>query len=188
MKRELNIIDKSWTLFLDRDGVINEKRDNDYVKNWDEFKFKDGALQTFAGLGKLFGRIFIVTNQRGVGLGLMTEKALKIIHDNMHEEVNRVSGRIDQIYYCIEIDDSSECRKPNVGMGLRAKKDFPEIEFSKSIMVGDSLSDMIFGEKLGMQRALIKSEFEPLCKAQYYDLTFHSLYEFSKYLFNLKNI
>ena len=81
------IIDSSWTLFLDRDGVINEKLENDYVKNWDEFKFKEGALQAIAGLGKIFGRVFVVTNQRGVGLGLMTEEILNEMYGNI-EPIN----------------------------------------------------------------------------------------------------
>jgi histidinol-phosphate phosphatase family protein len=150
-------IDKSWSLFLDRDGVINEKLKNDYVKNWDEFKFKDGALEAIAGLGQIFGQIIVVTNQRGVGLGLLTEEQLSKIHDNMLEEVSKVSGRIDQIYYCTAVDDSSEYRKPNIGMGLKAKSNFPEIEFSKSVIVGDSISDMEFGKKLGMKTVFIRN-------------------------------
>jgi histidinol-phosphate phosphatase family protein len=144
-------IDNSWSLFLDRDGVINEKLENDYVKNWDEFKFKGGVLQAIAGLRKIFGRIFIVTNQRGVGLGVMTEDKLNEIHDKLLSEITSLSGRIDKIYYCTAVDNCAECRKPNIGMGLRAKEDFPEIEFSKSIMVGDSISDMEFGLRLGMK-------------------------------------
>ena len=70
-------IDNAWSIFLDRDGVINEKLENDYVKSWGEFIFKHGTLEAIAGLGKLFGHIFIVTNQRGVGLGKMTEAELK---------------------------------------------------------------------------------------------------------------
>ncbi len=174
---EINI-DKSWSLFLDRDGVINEKLENDYVKCWDEFIFKNRSLEAIAGLGETFGRIIVVTNQRGVGLGLMTEEALKKIHDNMLEEVSKVSGRIDKIYYCTGVDDNSECRKPNIGMGLKAKSDFPEIEFSKSIMVGDSISDMEFGKNLGMKTVFIgdMSEHEEIdCL-----LNFNSLIDFRK--------
>ena len=151
------IIDNSWTLFLDRDGVINEKLENDYVKNWDEFKFKEGALQAIVGLGKIFGRVFVVTNQRGVGLSLMTEEILNVIHDKMLSEVVKVSGRIDKIYYCTSTDQSAECRKPNIGMGLKAKNDYPEIEFSKSIMVGDTISDIEFGKNLGMKTVFIRN-------------------------------
>jgi D-glycero-D-manno-heptose 1,7-bisphosphate phosphatase len=169
-------IDKSWSLFLGRDGVINEKLENDYVKNWDEFKFKDGALEAIAGLKQIFGQIFVVTNQRGVGLGLMTEEQLSKIHNNMLEEVSKVSGRIDQIYYCTAVDDSSEYRKPNIGMGLKAKSNFPEIEFSKSVMLGDSISDMEFGENLGMKTVFIRSGSDKIRLDD--SLQFASLFDF----------
>lgn len=166
---------RSWSLFLDRDGVINEKLEDDYVKNWEEFKFKQGSLKAIAGLGKIFGRIFVVTNQRGVGLGVMTEEKLNEIHKNMLSEVVKASGRIDKIYYCTAIDSSSECRKPNIGMGLAASRDYPEIDFSKSIMIGDSASDIEFGQKLGMMSVLItegnviNNNVEFIC----YDSLFH---------------
>ena len=178
-------IDKSWSLFLDRDGVINEKLENDYVKTWDEFRFKDGALEAIAGLGKIFGQVFVVTNQRGVGLGLMTEEQLCEIHEKMVTDVIRASGTIHKIYYCIEIDSSAECRKPNIGMGLKAKIDFPEIDFSKSVMIGDSISDMEFGKGLGMKTVFIgsKSEINSMEDLLRYD----SLFEVYKNHIKLEN-
>jgi len=171
-------LDKSWSLFLDRDGVINEKLENDYVKTWGEFTFKEGVLQAIAGLGKIFGRIFVVTNQRGVGLRLMTEESLNEIHERMCFEVARAHGKIDKVYYCKEIDERSECRKPNIGMGLRAKSDFPEIEFSKSVMVGDSISDLKFGKNLGMKTIFVGSYKETI---ELDDLViFESLFDFYK--------
>jgi len=186
MNEKLNI-DKTWTLFLDRDGVINEKRVNDYVKNWREFSFIDGALEAISILSSMFGKIIVVTNQRGVGKGFMTELQLLSIHDNLIKEVNESAGRIDKIYYCTDLLESSENRKPNIGMAMKAKSDYPDIEFRKSIIVGDSFSDMIFGDKLGMLRVLINLELNPLCDAKYYDFAFHSLFEFSNYLFEFKN-
>jgi len=169
--------DKSWTIFLDRDGVINEKLDNNYVKTWNEFKFKEGALSAIAGFSKIFGKIIVVTNQRGVGLGYMSEKMLNEIHQKMLHKIVQASGRIDKIYYSIGVVDNDEFRKPNIGMGLTAKKDFPEIEFSKSVMVGDSISDMEFGRKLGMKTVYIGK------KIQTNDLiNFESLIEFYKRL------
>jgi D-glycero-D-manno-heptose 1,7-bisphosphate phosphatase len=84
-----------WALFLDRDGVINDKLENDYVKDWSEFRFQTGVLNAIADLSCIFSRIFIVTNQRGVGLGLMTEKSLHEIHEKMISEIKNASGRID---------------------------------------------------------------------------------------------
>lgn len=151
------IVENNWTLFLDRDGVINIKKENDYVKNWSEFFFIDGVLEALASFAKLFKTIVIVTNQRGVGKGLMTENELNFIHDQMIKIINENFGRIDKIYYCIEKDDFSIDRKPNIGMALKAKLDFPEIDFRKSIMLGDSITDIIFGSKLNMHCFLIGS-------------------------------
>jgi histidinol-phosphate phosphatase family protein len=133
-------------------------------------------LQAVSGLGKIFGRVFVVTNQRGVGLGLMSEETLNEIHDKMLAEVNVVSGMVEKIYYCIDVDQSSVCRKPNIGMGLKAKIEFPEIDFSKSVMVGDSISDMLFGKNLGMKTIFVgkKSENNKLDGLIYFD----SLLEF----------
>lgn len=171
-------IDESWTLFLDRDGVINEKRVNDYVKNWEEFAFINGSLEAISKLGNFFGKIIIVTNQRGVGRGLMNEDELIFIHHKMMEKIISNSGKIDKIYYCIEVSDDSNCRKPNTGMAYKAKFDFPEIDFSKSVIVGDSISDIEFGQKLGMKKILITLNEEKLS----FDCKYSSLFEFSNYI------
>ena len=147
---DLQQIDKTWTLFLDRDGVINDEKLNEYVLNWEQFIFSKGVLEAFKKLSPLFGRIIIVSNQRGVSKELMTEEDLLNIHREMSREVNGVGGKIDKIYYCTDKNDRCFNRKPNPGMALQAKKDFPAIEFHKSIMVGNKLSDMKFGRNAGM--------------------------------------
>ena len=180
------IIDKTWTLFLDRDGVINQKIENNYVKNWSEFMFIDGALEAISNLSNIFGTIIIVTNQRGVGRGIMRESDLISIHKSMTEEIVSMSGRIDEIYYCKEILDSSECRKPNIGMARQAKLDFPHIDFKKSVMVGDSLSDINFGRKLGMITCIINKD--PLFNENsLYDKKFKSLLDFSNFFNSLQS-
>ena len=145
-------IDKGWTLFLDRDGVINLHYPNDYVKNWDEFYFLEGSLDALTQLAKIFRRILIVTNQQGVGRGLMSREDLEFIHAEMLKEVRKHGGRIHAIYTATDLkeNDIKGMRKPDTGMAKRAKKDFPEIDFSKSIIVGDSISDMEFGRNAGM--------------------------------------
>ena len=150
-----DILENNWTLFLDRDGVINVKKEDDYIKNWEEFVFIEGVLESLAFLAKKFKTIIIVTNQRGVGKGLMTENDLIFLHEQMMNTIIKNSGRIDKIYYCTAISDNSENRKPNVGMAMKAKFDFPEIDFRKSIMLGDSMSDMVFGSRLNMKSFLI---------------------------------
>ena len=176
--------DKTWTLFLDRDGVINEKRDNDYIKNWSEFSFTYRARESLAILSTFFDKIIIVTNQRGVGKGIMTEQDLTIIHDKMLESIKRESGKIDKIYYCTDILDSSEYRKPNIGMALKAKLDFPSIDFRSSIMIGDSETDMIFGKKVGMKCFMISNKgINEMC---HFDKKFESLFEVTNFINSLK--
>lgn len=143
-------IDKSWTLFLDRDGVINHEKKEDYIRKWDEFRFYDGVQEAMGIFSNIFGRILMVTNQRGVGKELMTIADLENIHDNMVAEINAGAGRIDKIYYCSSLDNNCYERKPNPGMAHLAKKDFPEIDFTKSIIVGNKLSDMKFGRNAGI--------------------------------------
>jgi histidinol-phosphate phosphatase family protein len=152
----LEEVDSTWTLFLDRDGVINVNKDESYVFNIDEFQFTHGALEAIAGLSSVFSKIIIVTNQRGIGKGLMDEKVLARIHQYMLEEIIKHGGRIDSIYYCPVDDDRHHDRKPNPGMALEAAKMFPEIRFSKSIMVGDKMSDMKMGRNVGAFTILIQ--------------------------------
>lgn len=152
-------ITKDWTLFLDRDGVINEKLDNDYVKNIDEFKFIKGAKEAIAYFNSLFNRTVIVTNQQGIGKGIMTEDDLQVVHDFMQTEIEQVGGKLDNIYYCPKLAaENASCRKPNTGMAEWAKKDFPEIDFSKSMMVGDSLTDIEMGKRLGMKTVYLVND------------------------------
>lgn len=154
---DLKKIDKSWTLFLDRDGVINIEKHMDYVYDYTEFKFYDGALKAIKNLTRHFGRIIIVTNQRGVEKMLMTEKALIEMHEEMLRDIESAGGKIDSIYYCTSLDDSHPNRKPQPGMAFLAKERFPEIDFSKSIMVGNNLSDMVFGRNAGMFTVYVKT-------------------------------
>lgn len=151
-------IDKSWTLFLDRDGVINVNKDDSYVFNRKEFIFKEGALEAMAELSTRFQKIIVVTNQRGIGRGLMTVEDLEDIHDYMKQSVASAGGRIDDIFYCPFDDNHHPDRKPNPGMGLTAQKKYPEIDFARSIIIGDKSSDMKWGRNLKTKTVLISSD------------------------------
>lgn len=150
-------IDKSWTLFLDRDGVINHETVGLYITKWADFIFYDGVLEALKIFTEKFGRIIIITNQRGVSKGLMTEDDLNDIHTNMLSVVTENNGSIQKIYYCLDKNDDSPNRKPNPGMGWQAKKDHPEIDFSKSIMIGNTMGDMKFGKNIGAATIFIPS-------------------------------
>ncbi|RYZ29604.1 MAG: HAD-IIIA family hydrolase [Chitinophagaceae bacterium] len=101
---DLSTINSDWTLFLDRDGVINDEKLGEYILHWDYFIFSKGVLDVFKTLSDKFSRIIIVTNQKGVGKGLMTKESLDTIHYEMQREVEIVGGRIDRIYACIDLD------------------------------------------------------------------------------------
>ncbi len=146
--KDLKDIDKTWTLFLDRDGVINHEKHLDYIHTWDEFRFYDGVKEAIKIFSEKFGRLFVVTNQRGVAKGLTKSEDLDLIHKNMLQELSDAGGRINKVYFCAEMQSPN--RKPNPGMGLLAQKDFPEVDFSRSIMIGNTLSDMKFGRNLGV--------------------------------------
>lgn len=146
----LKKINSDRTLFLDRDGVINHEEIGTYINNRESFQFYEGVTVAFEIFSLKFKRIIIVTNQRGVGKGITDEKELHLIHDKMQQEIIKNNGRVDGVYYCPDNDDNHPRRKPNAGMGLDAKRDFPDIDFSKAIMVGNNLSDMHFGRNLGM--------------------------------------
>lgn len=146
------IIDKTWTLFLDRDGVINQRIPDDYVKSISQFHFLPGVKESMAKLSALFGNIVVVTNQQGIGKGLYTHDDLNVIHKHMKQEIESCGGRIDAIFYAPNLaSENSSLRKPGIGMAENAQKIFPKIDFSKSIMVGDSSSDMEFARNAGMK-------------------------------------
>jgi histidinol-phosphate phosphatase family protein len=154
----LKNIDSNWTLFLDRDGVINKRIIDDYVLRWDQFEFLPGVLDAFKIFSSIFGKIIIVTNQQGIGKGYMTEAELLKIHSNMTSAINESAGKIDAVYFSPYLKESNHfTRKPNIGMALKAKKDFPLIDFKKSVMAGDSKSDMEFGHRLGMLNVYINA-------------------------------
>ncbi len=146
-------------LFLDRDGVINIERPDDYVKDISEFVFIEGSLTAIAKLAPKFDHVFVITNQRGVGRGIMSGDSLHEVHNYMLFEIEKVAGKISDIYVCTDTDSTSINRKPNIGMAFQAQHDFPEINFQQSIMIGNSKSDIEFGNKLGMYTVLVGNKY-----------------------------
>lgn len=144
-------------LFLDRDGVINKEKDGSYIFHKDEFVFYNGAKEALVKLSNQFDYVFIVTNQRGIGRGFMTEEALHAIHDHLISAVKSGGGKINKIYFAPSVDSNHSHRKPNTGMALDALNDYPDIEFDKSIMVGNNLSDMKFGKAMGMKTIFLST-------------------------------
>jgi|SRR5690554_341975 len=152
-------IDSTWTLFLDRDGVINERNFEGYITSVNDFIFLPNAIEGLIKLSQQFSKIIIVTNQQGVGKKIMTEETLNEIHTYMIECLSKEGVIIDKVYFASNLRGAKvDRRKPNSAMALEAKKDFPEIDFKHSVMVGDTSSDLKFGMNLGMKTVLIKSK------------------------------
>lgn len=176
-------IDKTWTLFLDRDGVINYEKKDDYIHSWAEFSFYPNAARAVAALSRLFGLTIVVTNQKGIGRGLTKEEDVLDIHSRMKEVVSQCGGLIDAVYFCAAIEAEAPCRKPNIGMAESAKKDYPSINFSKSIMVGNNPSDMQFGKTAGMYTVLLTTTRQAnTVEAKLVDFVFDDLNAFAKAL------
>ncbi|MBE6347063.1 MAG: HAD family hydrolase [Lentimicrobiaceae bacterium] len=172
-----NTIDNDWTLFLDRDGVINVRIIDGYVTKIEEFEFLPGVIEAFKIFKNKFNRIIVVTNQQGVGKGLMTEDDVKEVHDFMINEVENHDGKIDKVYFCPQLKSVPDnYRKPSPKMAYMAKEDFPEIDLSKSIMIGDMNSDVEFGKNAGMMTVFIGDNELKLIP----DGRFNSLYDFAK--------
>lgn len=142
---------KADTLFLDRDGVLNRHLPGDYVKSWEQWEWMPGVLSEVAKWADIFHHIVLVTNQRGVGKGLMSEAQLEAIHARMQAEIEAAGGRIDLILTCKALREDDPRRKPQPGMFFEAQEKFPDIDAKSSVMLGDSPSDAAFAQNCGMQ-------------------------------------
>ncbi len=143
-------------VFLDRDGVISRKApEGDYIKSAPEFEFLPLAGEALALLTAHGYLVIVVTNQRGIARGLMTETDLKAIHDRMTAELAAMGARLDAIYHCPHERGTCNCRKPLTGMFEQARADFPGLEFPSAFVIGDTLVDMEAGSRLGCTNILI---------------------------------
>lgn len=143
-------------VFLDRDGVINKKaRFPDYIKSWREFTFLSGVSPAIRRLNEDGFLVVIVSNQRCVAKGIITERGLRDIHAKMARELRKAGARIDAIYYCPhDIGDNCNCRKPKPGMLIDAARKY-NIDLQRSWMIGDKESDVAAGKRAGCSAILL---------------------------------
>jgi len=146
------------TLFLDRDGVLNRLLPGDYVRSWAQWEWMPGVLGELARWSAKFRHIVLVTNQRGVGKGLMTDADLSRIHAQMMTEILEAGGRIDLILTCTALSEEDPRRKPNPGMFMETQALFPDIDAKSSVLLGDSPSDAAFAANCGMRFILLNPE------------------------------
>ena len=170
-------VDDAWTLFLDRDGVLNRRIVGGYVLKHAQFEWLPGVLPALRLLTSRFGTTVIATNQQGVGKGLMTEEDLAAVHRKLVAQARYAGARIDAVYACTALADAGDpCRKPSPGMAERAVREFPTVDLTRAIMVGDTASDIGFARAAGMRAVFIGV---PGATAQSADARFDSLYDFA---------
>ena len=151
-------------IFLDRDGVINRKPpEGSYVRDWSEFEFEPGAVEALEHLARNGrGPLIVVTNQRGISLGVTTREAVDDIHRRMQAALARRGVQLAGVRTCPHALGTCDCRKPGVGMFLAAVREDPRIELDRSAVVGDSMSDLEAGRRIGAEVFAISAQPEPL--------------------------
>lgn len=143
-------------VFLDRDGVINENRE-DYVKSLDELKFLPGALESIARLCAAGFRVIVVSNQQGVARGVISPQALDDIDQALHSNLASLGSFVAGIYYCPHLNEENcGCRKPKPGLLLKAARELG-FDVTRAILVGDSPRDMEAARAAGCLGALVMS-------------------------------
>ena len=141
-------------IFLDRDGVIIENRE-DYVKSWAEVDFLPGVFEGLHRLREAGWRTVMVTNQSAVGRGIITVAFVEEVHGRMSEEIVAHDGRIDAVYFCPHHPQANcLCRKPAPGM-LRQAAEELGIDLGRSYMVGDALTDLEAARAVGATGILV---------------------------------
>lgn len=147
------------TVFLDRDGVLNRKMpEGQYVTAWQHFQLLPGVPEAIAELNQAGLRVLVITNQRGIALGLYTPADVDHIHTELQAELARSGAKIDAFYFCPHDKKQCNCRKPLPGLFEQAQADFRDITAETSLMIGDSLSDIEFGRNLGMKTVFISGD------------------------------
>ena len=147
------------TVFLDRDGALNEKMpEGRYVTRWDEFRLLPRVAEAIGRLKHAGIRVVVVSNQRGIALGLYAAADVDRIHAGLLGLLESQDAHLDAIYYCPHDKGQCDCRKPLPGLFQQAVRDFPDVRASASAIVGDSLSDMEFGKRLGMTSIFIEGD------------------------------
>ena len=160
------------TIFLDRDGVINENR-SDYIKSWSEFHFIPGSKEAIARLTMAGHRIIICTNQAVVAKEIIAIDTVEDIHRQMLTEITKAGGMVDRVYYCPHSKDARcSCRKPQPGMLFRARDDLG-IDLHDAVFVGDNISDIQAGLAAGVHPILVLTGLG----MQYLNACYHEIHE-----------
>jgi D-glycero-D-manno-heptose 1,7-bisphosphate phosphatase len=147
------------TVFLDRDGVVNEKMpEGQYVTRWDDFQVLPGVIHAIDLLKRAGMHVIVVSNQRGIALGRFSKDDVRTFHNKFQQMLEAFGTRVDGFYFCPHDRGQCNCRKPLPGLFEQAVADYPEIDAHTSVIIGDSDSDIEFGRKLGMMTVFIDGD------------------------------
>lgn len=148
-------------VFLDRDGVINRKvPEGEYIADWTKFRILPGVEAAIAALNRTGRHVIVLTNQRGVALGLYTSEDVDSLHHRLQQHLAEHGARIDAFYHCPHDKDQCDCRKPKPGLFQQAFRDYSEASPANSLVIGDSLSDIEGAHNLGMPAIFIKGDLK----------------------------
>ena len=167
IKRILDVYSKPEVkaVFLDRDGTININRP-EYLHKIEGFKFAPGAVSTLQRLSQTDYKIIILTNQSGINRGYFKKKDLRKLHQWLLKELRRKRVRIDKIYYCPHrSEDNCSCRKPKIGLLIKASKNF-DINLNKSWIIGDEEKDIKMGREANVKTVKIGKRLPKTSKIQ----------------------
>jgi histidinol-phosphate phosphatase family protein len=140
-------------VILDRDGTM--VIDRGYLSDPAGLEFEPGAAEGLKWLCSHGYRLVVITNQSGVGRGLFTIERLEAMHERLNIMVEEAGAKLEGIYYCPHApDDGCACRKPELGLLMRAASDL-NFAPASAIMIGDKESDVEFGRRAGATTILI---------------------------------
>ena len=149
------------TVFLDRDGILNEKMpEGQYVARWQDFHVLPGVPDALRRLNEAGLRVIVVSNQRGIALGLYTAADVEAMHAAFQRLLNAAGAHVDAFFICPHDKGQCNCRKPLPGLFEQAVAEFPGITAATSAIIGDSLSDIEFGRRLRMTTIFIEGDPE----------------------------
>ena len=149
-------------ILLDRDGTLNKRMPPaEYVTSWDDWEWLPGSLEALADLRQAGFSVYLITNQPGIGKGVISESDLESIHDRMMREVVEAGGRIDGIYYCPhDWDEGCSCRKPEPGLLIQAQRE-NALDLTRTYFIGDDERDGIAAKAAGCPYVILASD-QPL--------------------------
>jgi len=163
-------------LFLDRDGVINKcAAPHEYITSWDKFELLENVPEAIKLMNDSGYKVVIITNQRCIARGIATAKQVEALHERLNEELSMYGAHIDAFYYCPHDIGECNCRKPEIGLFLKAEQNL-DVDKSQSYMIGDSESDILAGQRFGVHTIFIGDY------VRNYDMRFSSLLEAAKFI------